>query len=180
MIWLGDRTRQPDHAHVEFARGVKNPIGLEVRTVAEAGRPDQLLDILNPTNEPGRMTLICRFGSDKIAEHLPALIPRRGARAAKVVWSTDPIRQHDHGRQLQDAAVRPIMGEIRSFFAIHRARRHLCRRHPSGNDRQERHGMHGRRRAISETNLSESYDTSRSAPQPPNSRSKSLSWWRNC
>src|SRR6185312_3931967 len=78
MVWVGDRTRQPDHAHVEFARGIHNPIGLKC---GPSLRPDDLLrliDILNKENEPGRLTLIARFGSSKVGDHLPALI--RGVR----------------------------------------------------------------------------------------------------
>ena len=161
MIWLGDRTRQPDHAHVEFARGVKNPIGLKCGPSLKPEGLIQLLDILNPTNEPGRMTLICRFGSDKIAEHLPALIRAVEREGRKVVWSTDPM----HGNTITAAGykTRPfdrIMGEIRSFFAIHRAEGTYA-----GGIHLEMTGKNvtecmGGARAISETNLSESYDTS--------------------
>jgi len=123
MIWIGDRTRQLDHAHVEFCRGVKNPIGVKCGPSLE---PDELLgliDSLNPANEAGRMTLICRFGADKIDAHLPRLIRavRRAGRA--VVWSCDPM----HGNTINAKGgykTRPfdrIMSEIREFFAIHQA-----------------------------------------------------------
>ncbi len=161
MIWLGDRTRQPDHAHVEFARGVKNPIGLKC---GPSPKPDgliQLLDVLNPANEPGRMTLICRFGSDKVAEHLPALIRAVEREGRKVVWSTDPM----HGNTITAAGykTRPfdrIMSEIRSFFAIHRAEGTYA-----GGVHLEMTGKNvtecmGGARAITETDLSDSYDTS--------------------
>ncbi len=95
MIWIGDRTRQPDHAHVEFCRGIKNPIGLKCGPSMTADGLLQLIDILNPTNEAGRLTLICRFGYDKVAEHLPRLIRAVEREGRKVVWSCDPM----HGTQ---------------------------------------------------------------------------------
>ncbi len=161
MIWLGDRTRQPDHAHVEFARGVKNPIGLKCGPSLKPDGLIQLLDVLNPANEPGRMTLICRFGSDKVAEHLPALIRAVEREGRKVVWSTDPM----HGNTITAAGykTRPfdrIMSEIRSFFAIHRAEGTYA-----GGVHLEMTGKNvtecmGGARAITETDLSDSYDTS--------------------
>ncbi|HMN72246.1 MAG TPA: 3-deoxy-7-phosphoheptulonate synthase class II, partial [Rhodoblastus sp.] len=122
MIWIGDRTRQPDHAHIEFCRGVKNPIGLKCGPSLKGDELIRLIDMLNPANEPGRLTLICRFGSDKIADHLPALIRAVEREGRKVVWSTDPM----HGNTITAAGykTRPfdrIMSEIRTFFAIHRA-----------------------------------------------------------
>lgn len=123
MIWIGDRTRQLDHAHVEYARGVKNPLGLKC---GPSLSPDGLLnlaDILNPANEPGRLTLICRFGADKAGEHLPALIRAIEREGRKVVWSCDPM----HGNTVKAASgfkTRPfdrIMSEIRTFFAVHQA-----------------------------------------------------------
>ena len=71
MLWIGDRTRQADHAHVEYCRGIKNPIGLKCGPSLQADDLLNLIDILNPANEAGRLTLICRFGHDKVAEHLP-------------------------------------------------------------------------------------------------------------
>ncbi len=114
MLWIGDRTRQPDHAHVEFARGVKNPIGLKCGPSLKSDELIRLIDMLNPANEAGRLTLICRFGSDKVAEHLPALIRAVEREGRKVVWSTDPM----HGNTITAAGykTRPfdrIMSEIR-------------------------------------------------------------------
>ena len=123
MIWIGDRTRQPDHAHVEYARGIKNPIGLKCGPSLEAEGLLRLIDILNPKNEPGRLTLICRFGFDKVEKHLPKLI-RAVARAGRtVVWSCDPM----HGNTVSAATgykTRPferILKEVESFFDVHRA-----------------------------------------------------------
>ena len=75
MLWIGDRTRQLDHAHVEFARGIKNPIGLKCGPSLKADELIKLIDVLNPENEPGRLTLIARFGADKVEKHLPELDP---------------------------------------------------------------------------------------------------------
>ena len=73
MIWIGDRTRQPDGAHVEFCQGVQNPIGLEVRPDLTSGHLKVLMSTLNPDNEAGRLTLIARFGAGTVGEHLPRL-----------------------------------------------------------------------------------------------------------
>ena len=78
MIWIGDRTRQLDGAHVEFARGIRNPIGLKCGPTLGADDLLRLVEVLDPHNEPGRLSLICRFGADKVGDHLP----RRRARDA--------------------------------------------------------------------------------------------------
>src|SRR4051795_7798474 len=123
LIWIGDRTRQLDHAHVEYFRGIKNPIGLKC---GPSLKPDELLkliDILNPDNEPGRLTLIGRFGSDKIGEHLPNMIRAVKREGKVVVWSCDPM----HGNTITSTSgykTRPfdrILSEVKSFFAIHAA-----------------------------------------------------------
>ncbi|MGO9673382.1 MAG: class II 3-deoxy-7-phosphoheptulonate synthase, partial [Methylocella sp.] len=123
MIWIGDRTRQPDHAHIEYARGVENPIGLKCGPTLAPGELIRLIDILNPDNEPGRLTLICRFGADKVGEYLPALIRAVKTEGRRVVWSCDPM----HGNTVKAASgfkTRPfdrIIGEIRTFFSVHQA-----------------------------------------------------------
>ncbi|MDI9846926.1 3-deoxy-7-phosphoheptulonate synthase class II [Rhodoblastus sp. 17X3] len=122
MLWIGDRTRQPDHAHVEFMRGVKNPIGLKCGPTTTPDGLLQLIDLLNPTNEPGRLTLIARFGAEKVGDHLPALIRAVTREGRKVVWSCDPM----HGNTISAGGykTRPfdrVMQEIRSFFDVHRA-----------------------------------------------------------
>jgi 3-deoxy-7-phosphoheptulonate synthase len=122
MIWIGDRTRQPDHAHVEYARGVRNPIGLKC---GPSLTPDGLLrlaDILDPAREPGRLTLICRFGAGKVEDHLPGLVRAMKREGRTPVWSCDPM----HGNTVKAGSykTRPfelITHEIRSFFAVHRA-----------------------------------------------------------
>ncbi|HKT53020.1 MAG TPA: 3-deoxy-7-phosphoheptulonate synthase class II [Caulobacteraceae bacterium] len=120
LIWIGERTRQLDGAHVEYVRGIKNPIGLKVGPTVE---PDDLLrlaDALNPENEPGRLTLYGRFGSDKIAERLPALMNATKREGRSEVWATDPM----HGNTLKAGngyKTRPferILSEVRSFIDI--------------------------------------------------------------
>ena len=107
MIWVGDRTRQPDHAHIEFCRGIKNPIGLKCGPSLDSDGLLRLIDLLNPKDEAGRLTLICRFGYDKVETHLPKLIravKKAGTNCALVV--RPDAWQHDFGGQrLQDAAL---------------------------------------------------------------------------
>ena len=123
MLWIGDRTRQPDHAHVEFCRGVRNPIGLKCGPSLDADGLLRLIDILNPKDEAGRLTLICRFGSDKIEAHLPKLIRSVKKSGRAVVWSCDPM----HGNTITAGSgykTRPfdrILSEVDQFFSIHRA-----------------------------------------------------------
>ncbi|MGN6468366.1 MAG: class II 3-deoxy-7-phosphoheptulonate synthase [Rhizobiaceae bacterium] len=122
MIWIGDRTRQPDHAHVEYCRGIKNPLGLKCGPSLTADGLLQLIDLLNPENEPGRLTLIARFGADKVTEHLPRLVRAVQKEGRKVVWSCDPM----HGNTITAAGfkTRPfdrILKEVQTFFDVHRA-----------------------------------------------------------
>jgi 3-deoxy-7-phosphoheptulonate synthase len=123
MIWIGDRTRQLDHAHVEYFRGIKNPIGVKCGPSLEADNLLRLIDALNPNDVAGRLTLICRFGSDKVEAHLPKLIRAVQKAGRKVVWSCDPM----HGNTISAASgykTRPferILKEVDTFFAVHRA-----------------------------------------------------------
>ncbi|KQU70000.1 class II 3-deoxy-7-phosphoheptulonate synthase [Aminobacter aganoensis] len=122
MIWIGDRTRQVDHAHVEYCRGVKNPLGLKCGPSIAPDNLLKLIDVLNPENEAGRLTLIARFGHDKVGDHLPKLIRAVEKEGRKVVWSCDPM----HGNTITAAGykTRPfdrILSEVQSFFDIHRS-----------------------------------------------------------
>ncbi|WP_238366614.1 class II 3-deoxy-7-phosphoheptulonate synthase [Mesobacterium pallidum] len=123
MIWIGDRTRQPDGAHVEFCRGVMNPIGLKCGPTTTAEDLKVLMAKLNPRNEAGRLTLIARFGAGKVGDHLPRLIKAVEEEGAKVVWSCDPM----HGNTIKSATgykTRPfdnVLREVQEFFAIHNA-----------------------------------------------------------
>lgn len=120
MLWIGERTRQLDGAHVEFMRGIKNPIGVKCGPTMEADDVLRLADVLNPDNIPGRLTLIGRFGHEKVGQRLPGLMRAVKAAGRKVVWSIDPM----HGNTLKadnGYKTRPfdrIMSEVRSFIDI--------------------------------------------------------------
>lgn len=123
MLWIGDRTRQPDHAHVEFLRGVKNPVGIKIGPTTQKDDLLALLDTLNPANLPGRITLIARMGANKIGEHLPPLVRAIQAEGRQVVWSSDPM----HGNTItassgyKTRSVDAILAEMKGFFEVHRA-----------------------------------------------------------
>src|SRR5436190_975319 len=123
MLWVGDRTRQADHAHVEFCRGIRNPIGLKCGPSLKPDDLVRLIDKLNPDNEAGRLTLIARFGADKVENHLPELIRAVKREGRLVVWSCDPM----HGNTIKATSgykTRPfdaILSEVRCFMDVHRA-----------------------------------------------------------
>ena len=161
MLWIGDRTRQADHAHVDYMRGVKNPIGLKCGPSLTPDGLLQLIDLLNPDNEPGRLTLICRFGANKVFDHLPQLVRAVTREGRQVVWSCDPM----HGNTIKAATgykTRPfdlILKEVKSFFEVH------------GGEGTFPGGLHiemtgknvtectGGARAITDENLSDRYHT---------------------
>ncbi len=123
MIWIGDRTRQPDGAHVEFCRGVLNPIGLKCGPSMTTGHLKDLMVRLNPDNEAGRLTLISRFGAGNVTDHLPRLIRAVQEEGANVTWVCDPM----HGNTIKSASgykTRPfesVLREVREFFEVHAA-----------------------------------------------------------
>jgi len=123
LLWIGDRTRQVDGAHVEFLRGVENPLGLKCGPSLDPDELLRLIDILNPTNIPGRLTLIARMGYDKVETKLPPLIRAVRRAGANVIWSCDPM----HGNTIKSSTgfkTRPvdrILSEVRGFFAVHQA-----------------------------------------------------------
>ncbi|MGA1181171.1 MAG: class II 3-deoxy-7-phosphoheptulonate synthase [Marivivens sp.] len=123
MIWIGDRTRQPDGAHVEFARGVMNPVGLKCGPTMTTGHLKALINKLNPKNEAGRLTLIARFGAGNVGEHLPRLIRAVQEEGFNVVWTCDPM----HGNTIKSSSgykTRPfdsVLREVREFFGVHNA-----------------------------------------------------------
>jgi len=161
MVWIGDRTRQADHAHVEYCRGIKNPLGLKT---GPSQRPDELLrimDILDPDNEPGRLTLICRVGADKSADLLPPLVRAVKREGRNVVWSCDPM----HGNTITSVTgykTRPfdqILKETRTFFQVHAAEGTVA-----GGVHLEMTGQNvtectGGARAISDEDLNDRYHT---------------------
>ncbi len=123
MLWVGDRTRQLDNAHLEFLSGIGNPIASKVGPSTQIDDLLRLIDKLNPENEAGRLTLITRFGADKVGDHLPQILRAVKAEGKKVVWSCDPM----HGNITKASSglkTRPfdqIMAEVRNVFACHKA-----------------------------------------------------------
>lgn len=123
MLWIGDRTRQLDGAHVEYMRGIKNPIGMKVGPTMEHDDLIRLIDRLNPGNEAGRLTLIARMGSDKIGAHLPGLVRLVEREGRNVVWSSDPMHGNTHKTPngYKTRHFDRVRSEVESFFDIHRA-----------------------------------------------------------
>ncbi|MCY3879660.1 MAG: 3-deoxy-7-phosphoheptulonate synthase class II [Rhodobacteraceae bacterium] len=123
LIWIGDRTRQPDGAHVEFCRGVQNPIGIKCGPSLEVSDLLSLLESLNPGNLPGKIVLISRFGRGKVANHLPRLVRAVERQGASVVWCCDPM----HGNTVKsDSGYKTrrfdsVLAEVREYFSIHAA-----------------------------------------------------------
>jgi len=161
MLWVGDRTRQLDHAHIEYARGIKNPIGLKCGPSMKTDDLLRLIDVLNPDNEPGRLTLIVRVGADKVTEQLPAMVRAVKREGKIVVWSCDPM----HGNTIASASgykTRPfdlILKEVRGFFDVHHAEGTYA-----GGVHLEMTGQNvtectGGARAISEADLNDRYHT---------------------
>ncbi len=121
MLWIGDRTRQIDGAHIEFFRGVLNPIGMKVGPSHDIDEVKRILAVLNPENEAGRMTLITRFGAKNIDTFLPKLVREITREGHKVVWSCDPMHGNTYTAQTghKTRNFDGIMDEIRCFFEIH-------------------------------------------------------------
>lgn len=123
MLWIGDRTRQIDGAHVEFLRGVKNPIGVKAGPTMDPEDLLRLCDTLNPNNEAGRLNIIVRMGADKVEEGMPKLIRAIQREGKQVVWSSDPM----HGNTVKASTgyktrhVDHILREVQQFFQVHQA-----------------------------------------------------------
>ena len=161
LLWIGDRTRQPDGAHVEFLRGVKNPVAFKCGPSLKTDELLRLIDILNPANEAGRLTLIARIGSDKVTEALPAMIRAVEREGKKVAWSCDPMHANtvksDNGYKTRHFD--KILNEVRGFFEVHRAEGTYA-----GGIHIEMTGQNvtecvGGAKAITEANLSDRYHT---------------------
>lgn len=161
MLWIGDRTRQPDGAHVEFCRGVLNPIGMKCGPTTSAEDLKVLMQRLNPENEEGRLTLIARFGAGKVAEHLPRLVKAVEEEGAKVTWVCDPM----HGNTVKSSTgykTRPfesVLREVQDFFAVHTAEGTIpggVHFEMTGQDVTE---CTGGVRAVTDENLSDRYHT---------------------
>jgi len=122
MLWIGERTRQLDGAHIDFLRGVGNPVGCKVGPSMEPDELIRLIDALNPGNEAGRLTLITRMGADKIGNVLPGLIRAVEREGRKVVWSCDPMHSNTvSANGYKTRHVDAILAEVRAFFQVHKA-----------------------------------------------------------
>ncbi|MNO93558.1 Phospho-2-dehydro-3-deoxyheptonate aldolase AroG [compost metagenome] len=123
MLWIGDRTRQLDGAHVEMLRGIGNPIGVKVGPSMDSDELIRLIDTLNPENDPGRLNLIVRMGADKVGDGLPRLIQTVQREGRQVLWSSDPMHANtikaSSGYKTRDFA--RILAEVRQFFDVHQA-----------------------------------------------------------
>ena len=123
LLWVGDRTRQVDGAHVEFLRGIANPVAMKVGPSMDADDLLRLIDALNPDDEAGRLTLIARMGADDVERRLPPLVHAVKGQGRTVVWTCDPM----HGNTVKSSSgykTRPfdrILAEVRGFFAVHKA-----------------------------------------------------------
>jgi 3-deoxy-7-phosphoheptulonate synthase len=123
MLWVGDRTRQFDGAHIEFVKGIGNPIGIKIGPSINIEELLKIIDIINPDNTAGRISLICRMGADKIMTKLPNVLKSVKKEGKKVVWTCDPM----HGNTIKSNSgykTRPltnIISEIQQFFQIHRS-----------------------------------------------------------
>ena len=161
MVWIGDRTRQLDGAHVEYCRGVENPVGVKVGPTMTAGDLVALLEALEPANRPGRITLITRFGAERVAEMLPPLIEAVRAAGRHVVWSCDPMHGNTHKTAggIKTRSVDRILDELRLTFDVHDAAgTHLGGVHfeLTGEDVTE---CVGGPQQLSEDDLTRSYET---------------------
>ncbi|MBC8021386.1 MAG: 3-deoxy-7-phosphoheptulonate synthase class II, partial [Methyloceanibacter sp.] len=161
MLWVGDRTRQLDHAHIEYLRGIKNPVGAKIGPSLAPEALLTLIDVLNPHNDAGRLTLICRFGADNIGKHLPGLIRAVQREGKRVVWACDPM----HGNTIKAGSgykTRPfdlVLSEVETFFDIHRSEGTHA-----GGIHVEMTGQNvtecvGGAKAVTETDLSDRYHT---------------------
>jgi 3-deoxy-7-phosphoheptulonate synthase len=123
FLWIGDRTRQLDGAHVEFMRGIRNPIGMKVGPSMETDDLLRLMDRLDPQNEPGRLTLIARMGADKVDAKLPGLLRAVKAAGRTPVWMCDPMHGNtiSTAQKLKTRRYEAIVAELKSFFAAHAA-----------------------------------------------------------
>ncbi|MDY0320330.1 MAG: 3-deoxy-7-phosphoheptulonate synthase class II [Arcobacteraceae bacterium] len=123
MLWIGDRTRELDGAHIEFFRGIKNPIGVKVGPSMKHDELLRLIDKLNPENEAGRLNLIVRMGAEKIGDMFPSLLKAVESEGKRVLWSSDPM----HGNTIKASSgyktrdFEAILSEVKQFFQIHNA-----------------------------------------------------------
>jgi 3-deoxy-7-phosphoheptulonate synthase len=161
FLWIGDRTRQLEGGHVEFLRGLQNPLGMKVGPTQEPDDLLRILDVLNPRNEAGRITLISRMGADKVAARLPPLVRAVEREGRKVLWLCDPMHGNTitAGTMVKTRNFDSILAEVRGFFDVHAAEGSWAggvHVEMTGQDVTECiGGAHG----LSELDLSERYET---------------------
>lgn len=122
-LWLGERTRQLDGAHIEYLRGVNNPLGVKISDKADPAEVVRLCDVLNPDNEPGRITLVCRMGAANLYEKYPEIVRQITRSGHKVVWQSDPMHGNTFKAEsgFKTRAVDKIRDELIAFFDVHEA-----------------------------------------------------------
>lgn len=165
MLWIGDRTRQLDGAHVEFLSGVKNPIGMKIGPSMKSDELLRIIDKLNPHNEAGRLNLIVRMGADKINEYFPQILRDITKEGKEIVWSSDPM----HGNTINATSgdktyktreVERVLQEIKNFFAIHKAEgTHAGGIHLEMTGKSVTECIGGTKTAVTEADLSNQYET---------------------
>ncbi|MCW9040941.1 MAG: 3-deoxy-7-phosphoheptulonate synthase, partial [Rhodospirillales bacterium] len=122
MLWIGDRTRQLDHAHVEFMRGIGNPVAFKAGPTMDPDELIRLIDVLNPSNEAGHVTVITRMGAEQVEAKLPNLVRKVKAEGRNVVWACDPMHANTvSAGGFKTRHIDRILEEVRGFFAVHRA-----------------------------------------------------------
>ena len=123
MLWIGDRTRQLDGAHIEFMRGIKNPIGIKAGPSMTPDELIRLIDVLNPDNEAGRLNVIVRMGADKVGEGMPSLLKAAKREGKEIVWSCDPMHGNTikSGNGYKTRPVEAVLREMKQFFQVHKA-----------------------------------------------------------
>lgn len=123
LLWVGDRTRQYDHGHIEFLSGIQNPIGIKCGPSLEPDELIRLIEKINPENDTGKVVLICRMGSEKVSDHLPKLVKKIQSVGKKVIWCCDPM----HGNTIKASngyktrKVSQILNEVDNFFNVHKS-----------------------------------------------------------
>ena len=123
LLWVGDRTRQHDHGHIEFLSGIQNPIGIKCGPSLDPDDLVRLIEKINPENDTGKVVLICRMGSEKVSEHLPKLVKKIQSEGKNVIWCCDPM----HGNTIKASngyktrKVSQILNEVNNFFNVHKA-----------------------------------------------------------
>ena len=122
LLWVGDRTRQHDHGHIEFLSGIQNPVGIKCGPSLEPDDLIRLIEKINPENDTGKVVLICRMGSEKVIDHLPKLVKKIQSEGKKVIWCCDPM----HGNTIKSSngyktrKVSQILSEVDNFFNVHK------------------------------------------------------------